>query len=139
MRLTTHVENATLRSVTRSDQIHLELPAIPAYGRVARIAAAHLALRLGFSLHEIDDLRLVMDEAAVMLLGPGVGDGALTVDYQIGDHTIDVDLRLRNESELPLPIERVERFSALVGELVDTYTVDPLERRLQITKTRAKS
>lgn len=125
--------------MTRSDQIHLELPAIPAYGRVARIAAAHLALRLGFSLHEIDDLRLVMDEAAVMLLGPGVGDGALTVDYQIGDQLIDIDLRLRNESELALPIERVERFSALVGELVDSYTVDPLERRLQITKARAKA
>ena len=120
----------------RDDQIQLELPASPEYGRVARIAAAHLALRRGFSLTEIDDLRLVMDEAAVMLLEPGRGEDRLDITYSVTDDTVSVDVRVVSAHDRVLPIERVERFSELVGELIDEYTIDPTERRLTLTKTR---
>lgn len=123
-------------AVGRDDQIQLELPASPEYGRVARIAAAHLALRRGFSLTEIDDLRLVMDEAAVMLLGPGVHGDRLDVTYSVNDTTVAVDARLVSDAEDSLPIDRVERFSELVGELIDEYSIDRAGRRLTLTKTR---
>ena len=132
---TGHVTDSS--TVGRDDQIQLELPASPEYGRVARIAAAHLALRLGFSLTEIDDLRLVMDEAAVMLLEPGGAGERLDITYAITDDTVSVDARVVvADPEVPLPIERVERFSELVGELIDQYSVDPVERRLTLSKTR---
>ena len=123
-------------SVGRDDQIQLELPASPEYGRVARIAAAHLALRRGFSLTEIDDLRLVMDEAAVMLLEPRIDGGRLDVTYSVTDDTVSVDARIVAEDERSLPIERVERFAELVGELIDEYSIDRSGRRLTLTKTR---
>lgn len=122
--------------VGRDDQIQLELPASPEYGRVARIAAAHLALRRGFSLTEIDDLRLVMDEAAVMLLEPHLTGGRLDVTYSVTDDTVSVDARIVAEDEGTLPIERVERFAELVGELIDEYSIDRSGRRLTLTKTR---
>lgn len=120
------------------DQIQLELPASPEYGRVARIAAAHLALRRGFSLDEIDDLRLVMDEAAVMLLSNGSGEDRLDITYSVGDDTVGIDARIVSERDDPLPIERVERFAELVGELIDEYTIDRAGRRLTLTKTRVR-
>ena len=122
--------------VGRDDQIQLELPASPEYGRVARIAAAHLALRRGFSLTEIDDLRLVMDEAAVMLLEPRIVGGRLDVTYSVTDDTVSVDARIVAEDEGTLPIERVERFAELVGELIDEYSIDRTGRRVTLTKTR---
>ena len=122
--------------VGRDDQIQLELPASPEYGRVARIAAAHLALRRGFSLTEIDDLRLVMDEAAVMLLEPSVDGGRLDVTYSVTDDTVSVDARIVADDEGTLPMDRVERFAELVGELIDEYSIDRSGRRLTLTKTR---
>ncbi|MEM7284945.1 MAG: hypothetical protein AAF480_01210 [Actinomycetota bacterium] len=122
--------------VGRDDQIQLELPASPEYGRVARIAAAHLALRRGFSLTEIDDLRLVMDEAAVMLLEPQLEGGRLDVTYSVTDDTVSVDARIVAEDDGTLPIDRVERFAELVGELIDEYSIDRAGRRLTLTKTR---
>ena len=122
--------------VGRDDQIQRDLPASPEYGRVARIAAAHLALRRGFSLTEIDDLRLVMDEAAVMLLEPSVDGGRLDVTYSVTDDTVSVDARIVADDEGTLPMDRVERFAELVGELIDEYSIDRSGRRLTLTKTR---
>lgn len=122
--------------MSRTDNINLELPASPEYGRVMRIAAAHLALRRGFSLHEIDDLRLAMDEAAVMLLGPGLGTGRLEVQYTLEERSIAVDARVVTDTDTVLPHERIDRFSALAGELVDTYSIDPAARRLQLSKSK---
>lgn len=123
-------------AVPREDQVQLELPASPEYGRVARIAAAQLALRRGFSLHEIDDLRLVMDEAAVMVLSPGLGIERIEVTYSMQDSTVRVDLRALPAEGPPLTADSIERFGQLVGDLMDEYTVDATARRLTLSKTR---
>lgn len=125
--------------MSRDDQIQLELPASPEYGRVARIAAAHLALRLGFTLTEIDDLRLVMDEAAVMLLEPGLDAERFNITYSLSDDTVCVDAQVVSASTAPLPTERIKRFGDLVGDLMDTYSVDASQRRLTLEKSRAGS
>ncbi len=126
--------------VAREDQIELELPASAEYGRVIRIAAANLALRRGFSLNEIDDLRLVMDEAAVMLLGSSMHiSGRLEVTYSIDSDSITVDLKVLSDTDQPLSEGGAERFAELVGELIDDYTIDETNRRLTITKTRTPS
>ena len=126
-------------TVPGKEQVQLELPASPQYGRVARIAAAHLALRRGFSLIEIDDLRLVMDEAAVMLLGPGLEADRLEITFGGGAGTVTVDLRVASATDIALPAERIERFAALVGELVDSYEIDAAAKRLSLTKSRVSA
>lgn len=105
---------------------------------MARIAAAHLALRRGFSLNEIDDLRLVMDEAVVMLLGPGMPATRLDVTYSVDADTVSIDARvLADDANTSLPAESVERFAELVGELIDEYSIDATARRITMSKTRA--
>lgn len=51
-----------------SDTILLSVPADGAYLGVLRTAAAGLAARLHFTLDEIEDLRIAVDEACAMLL-----------------------------------------------------------------------
>lgn len=120
--------------MSRTDQIHLELPAVPSYGRVMRIAAAHLALRRGFSLHEIDDLRLAMDEAAVLLLGPAVGGDRVEIDYAVETDQLGIEASVTGSGVQPLATEAVERFEAIIGDLVDDHRVDAGQRRITVTK-----
>jgi len=118
-----------------TDEIVLTLPAEPRYGRVARIAAAHLALRKGFSLTEIDDLRLAIDEAIILLLGPGVQPGELTVHYRVGGDTIVVELERANPGEL-LPDERITRFKSIIAGLVELDELVADGSLLRLTKHR---
>jgi serine/threonine-protein kinase RsbW len=57
------------------DVVRLRLPAIGAYLSVLRTATAGLAARLDFTLEEIEDLRIAVDEACALLL-PAVIPGA---------------------------------------------------------------
>jgi serine/threonine-protein kinase RsbW len=54
--------------VKPADVVELTVPALTTYLGVVRTATAGLAARLGFSLDEIEDLRIAVDEACVMLL-----------------------------------------------------------------------
>lgn len=116
--------------------ISLALPGRPEYGRVARVGAAHLAHRRGFTLTEIDDLRLAIDEAVIMLLGPSPRPGRIDIAYRVSPATVDVELvsRLDDGGDAPpVPAERVERFNDLAGELAEV-TVDAADRRVRVIK-----
>jgi len=94
------------------DLVVLRVPADPGYARVARVAVSAYAVRLGLPPADIEDLRLAVDEALILLMGaarpfprddPGADDGAprsdrpdvvISLDAE-GDHPpMSVDLRL---------------------------------------------
>src|ERR1700757_1797194 len=56
--------------VSDADEVRLVVPARPEFLRLARVTAAGLAGRLGFSYDEIEDLRLAIDELCFGLTGP---------------------------------------------------------------------
>ena len=58
---------ATVKNRT-DDIVELRLPADGAYLSVLRTATAGLAARLDFTLDEIEDLRIAVDEACALLL-----------------------------------------------------------------------
>ena len=64
-------------------EVRLAVPAQPEYLRMTRILAAGVASRVGFTLDEVDDLRIAIDELCFSLVGPGVREGTLTVRYQL--------------------------------------------------------
>ncbi len=59
------------------------MPATPALLRVARLTAAGLAGRLGFSFDEIEDVKIAVDELCFALVGTRGHDGSLTLTYQL--------------------------------------------------------
>ena len=65
-----------------ADYVQVKMPAESAYLSVLRTAAAGLAARLDFTLDEIEDLRIAIDEACAMLLSqaiPGTDQVKITV------------------------------------------------------------
>ncbi|OEV05884.1 anti-sigma regulatory factor [Streptomyces oceani] len=68
------------------DFVEVRLPAAGAYLSVLRTATAGLAARLDFTLDEIEDLRIAVDEACAILLQQAVPGSVLSCVFElIGD------------------------------------------------------
>ncbi|MGA8114798.1 MAG: ATP-binding protein [Actinocatenispora sp.] len=72
------------------DLVVLTVPADGAYLSVLRTATAGLAARLHFTLDEIEDLRIAVDEACAMLLAGATGDTELTCRFEVADRALVV-------------------------------------------------
>jgi serine/threonine-protein kinase RsbW len=66
------------------DKVTVRLPAEGAYLSVLRTATAGLAARLDFTLDEIEDLRIAVDEACAMLLTQAVPGASLECVFTLG-------------------------------------------------------
>ena len=71
-------------------EVLLRVPALPEFLRVARVTASGLATRIGFSLDEVDDLRLALDELCYALIGKGDGGGELELRYNLDESSLQI-------------------------------------------------
>lgn len=111
------------------DEIRLTLPSEPEYGRLARIAAAALALRAGFDYPEIEDLRIAVDEAVIVLLRPEGSPGSVTITFRIGADELDITARsTAGDDQHWIDAGARARFERLVGGLVDVAEIDEAGR-----------
>jgi serine/threonine-protein kinase RsbW len=74
------------------DFIEVRLPADGAYLSILRTATASLAARLDFTLDEIEDLRIAVDEACAILLAQVVPGSTLTCRFEIAHDSLLVDV-----------------------------------------------
>ncbi len=84
-------EPATVTRLSRPD-IDITVPADGAYLSVLRIAAAGLAARLDFTLDDIEDLRIAVDEACAMLLTQAMPGADLECRFELTSDAIRVDV-----------------------------------------------
>ena len=68
-----------------SDEVQLVMPADPEFLRLARVTAMGLASRLQFTIDEIDDLRIAIDELLFGLIGTKGRPGRVTMRYSMID------------------------------------------------------
>jgi serine/threonine-protein kinase RsbW len=66
------------------------MPAEGAYLSVLRTATAGLAARLDFTLDEIEDLRIAVDEACAMLLAQAGAGTTLECDFTLSRDTVTI-------------------------------------------------
>ena len=74
------------------DQVTVRLPAEGAYLSVLRTATAGLAARLDFTLDEIEDLRIAVDEACAMLLSQAQPGGSLECAFALDDDAMTISV-----------------------------------------------
>lgn len=117
---------------TDGDQIRLSLPARHEYARVARIAIAALALRLGFSYREVEDLRLAIDESLILLLGEDRPGERVTIRYGTEQGHVEVDAEC--EFDPVIASDARARFETLAGDLVDSWRLSDDGRHLHLAK-----
>lgn len=72
------------------DQVTVRLPAEGAYLSVLRTATAGLAARLDFTLDEIEDLRIAVDEACAMLVRQAAPGSSLECGFTLGSDMMTI-------------------------------------------------
>jgi serine/threonine-protein kinase RsbW len=73
-----------------ADYVQVRMPAEGAYLSVLRTAAAGLAARLDFTLDEIEDLRIAIDEACAMLLAQAIPGTDLECAFELGNDQVTI-------------------------------------------------
>jgi len=71
--------------------VRLELPAAPEFLRISRIMAAGVASRVGFTLDEVEDLRIAIDEVCFSMVGPKGRAGTISLRYRLDADNLVVE------------------------------------------------
>ncbi|GAA4240519.1 anti-sigma regulatory factor [Actinomadura meridiana] len=84
------------------DVVTVRLPAASAYLSVLRTATAGLAARLDFTLDEIEDLRIAVDEACAMLLAQALPGTDLACEFELTGDAMRISVSvLTVDGEVP--------------------------------------
>jgi len=135
------------------DVVVLVVPADGSYLAVLRTATAGLAARLQFTLDEIEDLRIAVDEACAMLLavavrggtaggGSGAGGPAgseLTCEFEVTPTALSISVGVSVEGTPALPGNQSfswQVLTALAGEV--TADASPGRAVIRLMKRRTQ-
>jgi serine/threonine-protein kinase RsbW len=72
------------------DTLTVRIPAAPRYLQVVRLVAAGLASRLRFTIDDIEDLKIAVDELAAYLTGSQGRDGILEITFSVDEARIEI-------------------------------------------------
>jgi serine/threonine-protein kinase RsbW len=119
-------------STGRPAEVRLSIPADGAYIAVPRSVVGNLAARNNFTVDEIDDLRIAVDEACALLL-PQASDGVLDCVFEIDPPLI----RVTTSATVPngwKPDTGSFGWTVLTA-LVESVAAETVDGRLAITVT----
>lgn len=122
------------------DRVVLRLPAQGAYLSVLRTATASLASRLDFTIDDIEDLRIAVDEACAMLLSQAVAGADLECAFELSADAIAVAVTVPTLDGTPPSRDTFAWtvLTALAGEVDATsdadksVTISLLKRRAEL-------
>ena len=72
------------------EKVSIKIPASPAYLNVVRLVASGLASRLQFTIDEIEDLKIAVDEMSAYLTGANGREGTMEVSFVIDEDRIEI-------------------------------------------------
>jgi serine/threonine-protein kinase RsbW len=134
-------ELAPYASTTGNDDVVvLVVPADGSYLAVLRTATAGLAARLQFTLDEIEDLRIAVDEACAILLSLVPPYAEVTSQFEVTAAALSIDVSVPVTGDATLPGGNSfswQVLTALAGE-VSTKT-DGERATIRLTKRRTPS
>jgi serine/threonine-protein kinase RsbW len=118
--------DTTAEQAAPRDVVTIKLPAAGAYLSVLRTATAGLAARLDFTLDEIEDLRIAVDEACAMLLAQAVPGADLECAFELDDAAmrVSVSVLTRDGQEPSRDTFAWTVLSALAGQVNSRADVD---------------
>jgi serine/threonine-protein kinase RsbW len=118
------------------DQVLLRLPADSAYLTVLRTATASLASRLDFTVDEIEDLRIAVDEACALVL-PHTQEGAdLECAFTLSSASLGVTVAAATR-DADMPAKDTFAWT-LLHALVDDLTSTIDDGRMTVTLVKSK-
>ena len=93
---------------------------MPEFLRLARLTASGLGSRLGFTVDQVEDLKLAIDELCFGLTGPNGRPGSVKVRFRLGPDSLEVSGDGLFEDEQVTP-EQSELSKLILDALVDEH------------------
>lgn len=128
-----------------SDTVVLIVPADPAYVSVLRTVTASLAARRDFTLDEIDDLRIAVDEASALLLPHALSGAELAARFSLTAGSLQIEVAL-TRADIGIEagsagalLDRDSFAWMVLSALADTVQTGSAEGRLSLTISKARS
>ncbi|MGI8792690.1 MAG: hypothetical protein ACR2H3_05875 [Acidimicrobiales bacterium] len=104
------------------DEVRLAMPANPEFLRLARVTAMGLASRVSFTIDDIEDLRIAIDELLLTVIGTNGRPGSVLLTYRLTDDGLEVVGR--GQFDEATPSVRLTEFAELIlGAVADEYEV----------------
>ena len=103
------------------DEVRLAVPARPEFVGLARVTAAGLASRLGFTFDQVEDLRLAIDEMCFGLTGSKGKDGILELRFLLRPEGLTV--QGKGSFSPPGPVHLSELSKVILDALVDEHSI----------------
>jgi hypothetical protein len=107
--------------VGSDDEVRLAVPARPEFVGLARVTAAGLASRLGFTFDQVEDLRLAIDEMCFGLTGGKGKDGILELRFLLRPEGLTV--QGKGSFSPPGPVHLSELSKVILDALVDEHSI----------------
>lgn len=114
--------------------VELRIPADSAFLAVLRTATAGLAARLDFTLDDIEDLRIAVDEACAMVLPQARAGSDLTCSFDLAPTRLVVAVTA--ECDDPHPPDRHGFAWTVLSALTSEVRADVQGNRLTVTLAR---
>jgi serine/threonine-protein kinase RsbW len=105
------------------DTIAVRVPASPQYLQVIRLIAASLASRLGFTIDDIEDLKIAVDELTAYLTGRSGRDGMLEISFHVHDDRIEITGTGRFVSAAEVRTELSDFSRQILGTVADSASL----------------
>ena len=109
------------------DTVSIKIPASPQYLGVLRLVAAGLAARLKFTLEDIEDLKIAVDELSAYLTGSQGRDGELEVRFTVIGDRIEIEGRAALEPGHKVRTDLTEFSQMILDTVADSASLQQLD------------
>ena len=120
------------------DRVSIKIPASPVYLQVVRLIAAGLASRLGFTLDDIEDLKIAVDELSAYLTGAQGREGTLAIEFAIDGNRIEITGAGHFTAGIKVRTELTEFSRQILETVADDATLRQTDGVPTFTVSKAK-
>ena len=124
---------------TPPDVIKVRIPAAPEYLQVVRLIVAGLASRLKFTLEDIDDLKIGVDELSAYLTGAQGREGTLEISFTIHEDRIEIDGVGELASTQKVRTELTDFSKMILQTVADTASLEQVDGHPSFRLVKSKA
>ena len=81
------------------DCIRLSVPAKPEYILVTRLTASSVATRAGFDIDTIEDIKIAVAEAAILVMNQGQNTEEIVLHFYLKENELSIDVHAKSAGE----------------------------------------
>jgi hypothetical protein len=123
------------------DVISIRIPASPEYVSVVRLVVAGIASRLGFTIEDIEDLKIGVDELSAYLTGTHGREGTLEIRFSVQGNRIEIDGVGNLSSSQKVRTELTEFSRMILDTVADTASLQQVDGHpsFRLVKSKAEA